>query len=404
MVLQVGVELRRARPSTCAAAARHRPRSRSQHEAGAVARGRQVVGRSSTAPASASGGDHQGVPRGQPLVVQTGRTRCSRTSSSRERISSSRAGPRAAALQHVRAVLEVPLGGGAEELDAGPASSSPRASRSSLERPHVELALDALGVGIERRVEAALGTAHLPQRPVERLAANAPEQRLAGHLPAVQVGPGQQRVVVEHLLEVGTVQVRVHRVAGKAAAHLVVDAASRHRPQRGHATCRARRRRAGTRSPRPAGTWARRPSRRAAVEGLDQRLHGVLDRGSRRARPPAGPSGRSPAAPRRSCSPCRSMSSRRVFQAPATAWSTIAPAGHALALLGREVGAGEERPLVGGEEHVQRPAALPGHRLAGLHADGVDVGPLLAIDLDATRTLVHQRGDVSSSKVSCAIT
>ena len=140
-----------------------------------------------------------------------------------------------------------------------------------LERPDVELALLALGVGVERRVEAALGAAHLAQRPVERLLADAPEQRLAGHLPAVQVRARQQRVVVEHLLEVGDQPAGVDRVAGEAAADLVVHAAVGHRAQRAPRSGVARSRRAalargaaGTRSPTRAGTSAPRRSRRCA--------------------------------------------------------------------------------------------------------------------------------------------
>ena len=91
--------------------------------------------------------------------------------------------------------------------------------------PHVELALLALGVGVERGVEAALGAAHLAQRPVERLLAHAAEELLAGQLPGVQVGACEQRVVVEHLLEVRHEPVRVDGVAREPAADLVVDAA-----------------------------------------------------------------------------------------------------------------------------------------------------------------------------------
>ena len=68
--------------------------------------------------------------------------------------------------------------------------------------------------------------------------------------------------------------------------------------------------------------------------------------------------------------------------------------GMPVALLGREVGAGVEGHLLGGEEHVQRPAALAGHRLARLHVDRVQVGPLLAVELDAHEALVHERGGV----------
>ena len=56
-------------------------------------------------------------------------------------------------------------------------------------------------------------------------------------------------------------------------------------------------------------------------------------------------------------------------------------ADHPAAALLREVGAGEERPAVGRAEHRHRPAALAGHGLGRLHVDGVDVGPLLAVDL-----------------------
>ena len=68
----------------------------------------------------------------------------------------------------------------------------------------------------------------------------------------------------------------------------------------------------------------------------------------------------------------------------------LAPARSAHARLGWEVGAGVEGHLLGGEEHVQRPAARPGHRLAGLHVDGVDVRALLAVELDAHEALVHE--------------
>ena len=57
--------------------------------------------------------------------------------------------------------------------------------------------------------------------------------------------------------------------------------------------------------------------------------------------------------------------------------------------VGREVGAAEERLAVGREEDGERPAAAAGDRDDGLHVDRVDVGPLLAVDLDADEVLVH---------------
>ena len=70
-----------------------------------------------------------------------------------------------------------------------------------------------------------------------------------------------------------------------------------------------------------------------------------------------------------------------------------APVRHPVARLRRVVGADVERRAVRGEERVERPSALSGHRLAGLHAQGVDVGTLLAVDLDRHEVLVHHRGD-----------
>jgi hypothetical protein len=66
------------------------------------------------------------------------------------------------------------------------------------------------------------------------------------------------------------------------------------------------------------------------------------------------------------------------------------PARQPVARLGREVGPGVERHAVRRQEGVQGPAAVPGHRLHGVHVDGVDVRPLLAVDLDRHEALVHQ--------------
>ena len=69
-----------------------------------------------------------------------------------------------------------------------------------------------------------------------------------------------------------------------------------------------------------------------------------------------------------------------------------AKARHPLARLGGEVGAAVERDALGIEEGGQRPAAVPRHPLHRLHVDRVEVGALLAIDLDADEVLVHVCG------------
>ncbi len=63
----------------------------------------------------------------------------------------------------------------------------------------------------------------------------------------------------------------------------------------------------------------------------------------------------------------------------------------AVARLGRIVGAAVERLPVRREEDGHRPAAVPRQRDDRVHVDGVEVGPLLAIHLDADEVLVHQR-------------
>ncbi len=52
-------------------------------------------------------------------------------------------------------------------------------------------------------MEPAVVRTHLAKRPVQGLLTRAAQQRVAGRLEAVEVAPGQQGVVAEHLLEVG---------------------------------------------------------------------------------------------------------------------------------------------------------------------------------------------------------
>ena len=71
----------------------------------------------------------------------------------------------------------------------------------------------------------------------------------------------------------------------------------------------------------------------------------------------------------------------------------LVEAGHAARAVRRPVGAAIERLQLGREEHAHRPAAAAGEHLHRVHVDLVEVGPLLAIDLDRHEVLVEQRGD-----------
>ena len=112
------------------------------------------------------------------MSSRPGRTRCSRAARSARRASASPGGALAErAERDVEDVpaLEVPGRAHApvaeQPLDlVGGDPARPPSPSGRLLVPDVEAAFLALGVGVERRVEAALGAAHLAQRPVERLA------------------------------------------------------------------------------------------------------------------------------------------------------------------------------------------------------------------------------------------
>ena len=257
--------------------------------------------------------------------------------------------------------------------------------------PDVELALDALGVGVQRGREAALGLAQLAQRPVERLRAHAREQRLAA-TPASRAG---RRAPAARCRRASS------RSAGRSSARRRCSGRSRRRSGR---TCRrrpsgaacaapsgARPGAAGTRSPRPAGTSARRPSRRARRRR--PRRSAVTASSSERGSSSSsgGSSAAAPAQPRQDLRG-RLLDLRALLDpGVGDALEHLPPARHAVARLGREVRAGVERDGLGRQERVQRPAAVAGHRLHRVHVDRVDVRALLAVDLHAHEALVHER-------------
>ena len=174
-----------------------------------------------------------------------GGTRRSRTASSRARSSSSSARsssssrPRSLAawaivLGRFRMFLLLPVARLGDVVDVGerlgPLGAEDLADLG--ERPDVVLALDALAVGVLGRVEAPFGVGHPAEDVIHRLAGDAGERRVAGRLVGLEVDRGEQGVVVEHLLEVRDEPALVGRVAGEAAAEVVVDAAAGHLVER----------------------------------------------------------------------------------------------------------------------------------------------------------------------------
>ena len=73
-------------------------------------------------------------------------------------------------------------------------------------------------------------------------------------------------------------------------------------------------------------------------------------------------------------------------------WYQLGQARPSEPALLREVGAREERTLVGGHDDGQGPTPGAGHHLTDRHVDAVDVGPLLPVHLDVDEGVVHHLG------------
>ena len=155
---------------------------------------------------------------------------------------------------------------------------------------------------------------------------------------------------------------------------------------------RARRGRAAAPAPRRAGTSGRRRSRRARGRRRRAATRSPPREGGASGDPSAGldladraePGPRLRRPPPQLLAPAREGVDHRLHH--------HLEARHPAALVGREVGAAEERHPVGVEEDGHRPAPVAAHRLHRLHVEGVDVGPLLAVDLDVDEVLVHVGG------------
>ena len=155
----------------------------------------------------------------------------------------------------------------------------------------------------------------------------------------------------------------------------------------------SRRGRAAAPAPRRAGTWARRRSRRAARSAAARSALDRLVQHRRLAARPA-PARPAPIAPRRAriCGARSSDLLALALEGVDDRFHHHAEARHAAALVRREVGAAVEGHALGVEEDGHRPAALAADRLHRLHVEGVDVGALLAVDLDVDEVLVHVGG------------
>lgn len=259
--------------------------------------------------------------------------------------------------------------------------------------------LRVLAVGVQRGGEPALGGPQLTHHEVGRLKGHPAGQVRAGGAPQMRVDAAQQGVVVEHLLEVRDDPLAVHGVAGEAAAELVVDPAARHgRAAVGGHLQGALGARTRVVAQQELDDHGRRELGRAAeaavllvvVAGQPQQGLGQLGFARQAAR--GGRQG-----------PAREIA----HDAPGhlgDLLATVCPGcrdpfehllegGHAVAGLGREVRAEVEGFGLGRQEDGHRPATLASRGLHGLHVHGVDVGPLLTVDLHRDEVRVEVVGD-----------
>ena len=367
------------------------------------------AGSASARPASARGGDRHAVPGGEHLVVGRGpHTRLTSliqhpprvvdlgSEIDRVEIHGGRS-PRARTRvpEHVRRPVvadPVALGRGSER----PRDRFADELRELGPRPREEPPLDPLGVGVLRGVEASLWVLHLPEQVLGGLGRHRSVARGAGHLPGPRIELQQLGVVVEHLLEVGHVPAFVGRVPCEAASELVVDATAGHAVERGrdhvedavHAAHGPPQQELERHRLRELGSAAEATPRRiearrrpataasASVRSRDPPVAGGAAALRDRLRDPTSlPDDLGPAFAPRFRHASQQVPERR----------------HAVPRLGREVRARVERLALGGEERGQRPAALARHGLDGVHVDRVQIGALLAVDLDRDEVLVHER-------------
>ena len=257
-----------------------------------------------------------------------------------------------------------------------------------------------LRLGVEgREVRAPIG-GHLPPDVSQDPLGHAAPALVPGGRPGAGVEAQHLGLVVEHLLEVGDTPAGVGGVAVEPAADVVVYPAPGHRLQGvAEDATRLLVPLLGLDLPQQlqahGGRELRGPAEAAVlavVEGLDplHRLGHHRGRGIARLvglrLGPADALRQSRGHPlrlRTALGPGRTNG----FQHP----REPRPPGQ---IFGREVGAGVERLQRGREEDRVGPAAAAGEDLRRRHVHGVQVGPLLAVDLDVDEPLVHGGGDL----------
>ena len=254
-------------------------------------------------------------------------------------------------------------------------------------------------VGIFRRIEPALRAGHLAHHVAQRVLGNLDIERITRCLRRLDVRQYELRLVVEHFLEVRNTPGGVNRISMEAAAHVVAHAAERHGPERGqhdlqrvalsrsHVLAQQQQQLA-----RPRKFWR---VAKAGVTLIERRSklrddarqhvggrHGRRDRRVDRSLQLVG-HGR------------RRLLDLVAFGAPHSSnlLKNLDESRPAPSRAGREIRAAEKRLERRRQPDAHRPAARSRRPLHERHVDAVDVGPLLAINLDRDKVFVEHRRD-----------
>jgi hypothetical protein len=105
--------------------------------------------------------------------------------------------------QDTLALFEIAFVSNPVELEEQVRLAAIQQSANLIGAPNEEPALFSLTIGILGGIKGALWRGHLPLNISQSLARHTLEQRVACGLPGVQIKPGKQGVIVEHLLEMG---------------------------------------------------------------------------------------------------------------------------------------------------------------------------------------------------------
>ena len=240
---------------------------------------------------------------------------------------------------------------------------------------------------------------HVAQQVVQSLLTYPPVSLLPRELPGVQVGAGQEGVVVEHLLEVGHQPFVVGGIAVETSSQVVEDAPCGHgvqglldlRPYRRVGLQRLagekiideyRLRELGSTSPAAVDGVERGAESLQGAAVQDRRLRGVV-------RPARGSPARVAHALDESSGcpfeffpppgPCLGEGLQHLLEG-----------GHAVAGAIGKVGSSVERSSLRREPDAERPSTSAGQGGDGVHVDGVQIGTLLPVHLDADEVAVEQ--------------